>query len=119
MNCYYSNLIEGHNTHPIEIQRALFGQGAPIQRPAIFSRRQLPISRCSAGLMRAELSKVRRRRQRILGEIHFTGFMESLPGSLKWVQNSETGETGPVKFPAKRVKIRGSRRAFHVVADRC
>ena len=26
MNCYYSDLIEGHNTHPIEIQRALFGQ---------------------------------------------------------------------------------------------
>jgi hypothetical protein len=25
MNCYYSNLIEGHNTHPIEIDRALAG----------------------------------------------------------------------------------------------
>src|SRR5271168_3251086 len=23
MNCYYSNLIEGHDTHPIEIDRAL------------------------------------------------------------------------------------------------
>jgi len=23
MNCYYSNFIEGHNTHPIEIERAL------------------------------------------------------------------------------------------------
>jgi len=23
MNCYYSNLIEGHNTHPVDIQRAL------------------------------------------------------------------------------------------------
>jgi hypothetical protein len=23
MNCYYSNLIEGHRTHPIEIERAL------------------------------------------------------------------------------------------------
>lgn len=23
MNCYYSNLIEGHNTHPISIERAL------------------------------------------------------------------------------------------------
>lgn len=26
MNCYYSNLIEGHNTHPIEIERALQGE---------------------------------------------------------------------------------------------
>lgn len=23
MNCHYSNLIEGHRTHPIEIERAL------------------------------------------------------------------------------------------------
>ena len=25
MNCYYSNLIEGHDTHPVEIERALAG----------------------------------------------------------------------------------------------
>jgi len=25
MNCYYSNLIEGHNTHPVEIEKALKG----------------------------------------------------------------------------------------------
>lgn len=25
MNCYYSNLIEGHNTHPVDIERALAG----------------------------------------------------------------------------------------------
>jgi Fic family protein len=25
MNCYYSNLIEGHETHPIDIERALLG----------------------------------------------------------------------------------------------
>jgi hypothetical protein len=23
MNCYYSNLIEGHNTHPVDIDRAM------------------------------------------------------------------------------------------------
>jgi Fic family protein len=26
MNCYYSNLIEGHDTHPIDIERALIGE---------------------------------------------------------------------------------------------
>lgn len=26
MNCYYSNLIEGHNTHPVDIERALKGE---------------------------------------------------------------------------------------------
>ncbi|MGH1481725.1 MAG: hypothetical protein ACRBM6_23830 [Geminicoccales bacterium] len=25
MNCYYSNLIEGHNTTPCDIERALIG----------------------------------------------------------------------------------------------
>src|ERR1700723_2952047 len=25
INCYYSNLIEGHDTHPIDIERALKG----------------------------------------------------------------------------------------------
>jgi hypothetical protein len=23
MNCYYSNLIEGHTTHPVDIERAM------------------------------------------------------------------------------------------------
>ena len=23
MNCYYSNLIEGHDTHPVDIERAM------------------------------------------------------------------------------------------------
>ena len=26
MNCYYSNLIEGHDTHPLDIERALHGE---------------------------------------------------------------------------------------------
>src|SRR5580692_10392395 len=25
MNCYYSNLIEGHRTHPVDIEKALKG----------------------------------------------------------------------------------------------
>src|SRR4051812_9441429 len=28
MNCYYSNLIEGHDTHPVDIDRALAGDFA-------------------------------------------------------------------------------------------
>src|SRR5262245_1649667 len=34
MNCYYSNLIEGHDTHPVEIERALKGElsADPAQR---------------------------------------------------------------------------------------
>ena len=34
MNCYYSNLIEGHDTHPIDIERALRGDlsNDPVKR---------------------------------------------------------------------------------------
>jgi Fic family protein len=34
MNCYYSNLIEGHDTHPVDIERALQGEYSanPAQR---------------------------------------------------------------------------------------
>lgn len=34
MNCYYSNLIEGHDTHPIDIERALRGDlsADPVKR---------------------------------------------------------------------------------------
>jgi Fic family protein len=34
MNCYYSNLIEGHNTHPVDINRALRDEysGDPVKR---------------------------------------------------------------------------------------
>jgi len=37
MNCYYSNLIEGHDTHPVDIERALkndYSQDAPQAGPA-------------------------------------------------------------------------------------
>lgn len=46
MNCYYSNLIEGHDTHPVDIERALrndyrscvgwIGRG---RNPAVYEQR--------------------------------------------------------------------------------
>ena len=33
MNCYYSNLIEGHDTHPIDIERALEGDSSEEKSP--------------------------------------------------------------------------------------
>jgi hypothetical protein len=37
MNCYYPNLIEGRNTHPVDIDRALAGDYAnePMPQSAI------------------------------------------------------------------------------------
>ena len=41
MNCYYSNLIEGHDTHPVDIERALkerLQRRPPQARPAARSQ---------------------------------------------------------------------------------
>src|SRR6202049_1569036 len=48
MNCYYSNLIEGHDTHPVDIERALkndYSKGSP---QAQFADRSQGPRRCAA-----------------------------------------------------------------------
>ena len=35
MNCYYSNLIEGHDTHPVDIERAPPLDPIPMRWPAM------------------------------------------------------------------------------------
>ena len=49
MNCYYSNLIEGHDTHPIDIERALKNDYSADPRSAISSSKRRPISLSSNG----------------------------------------------------------------------
>lgn len=44
MNTYYSNLIEGHNTRPRDIERALGAQGT--KGSAISSRKPSPTIAC-------------------------------------------------------------------------
>jgi hypothetical protein len=50
MNCYYSNLIEGHDTHPVDIERALHADYSKNPENAISNSkpgRTLPCSRGS------------------------------------------------------------------------
>ena len=49
MNCYYSNLIEGHDTHLVDFERALHGDYSADPVKLIFSWKPEPISLCSAG----------------------------------------------------------------------
>src|SRR5437667_12649978 len=49
-NCYYSNLIEGHDTHPIDIERALKNDYSTEPASAICSLRPRLISRFKHGL---------------------------------------------------------------------
>src|SRR5580765_3194952 len=51
MSCYYSNLIEGHDTHPIDIERAYKNDTAMIRESETFNSKPRHISRFSSGSM--------------------------------------------------------------------
>ncbi len=94
MNCYYSNLIEGHDTHPVDIDRALAGDfahdraqrnlqleaRAHIEVQQMIDRGQAPAPVVSVDF----LLWVHRE------------FCARLPDELLWVENRETGERLPV-----------------------
>lgn len=90
MNCYYSNLIEGHDTHPVDIDRALKGDYANDPK-----RRNLQLE------AQAHIEV-----QRLIDEaaapspvvsvdfllwVH-AEFCGRLPDELLWVTNPDTGE---------------------------
>ena len=80
MNCYYSNLIEGHNTHPIEIQRALFGQESADPKTRDLQQEAVAhIVVNSVGLTRGDCRKIRQRRK-LFGRFH-RRFMKRCPAA--------------------------------------
>lgn len=90
MNCYYSNLIEGHDTHPIDIERALNEDfsAEPTQRDLQLEAKahiatQLWID--AGGLDDRATS------QAGLLETH-KRFCDLLPDDMLWVNNKDSGE---------------------------
>ena len=108
MNCYYSNLIEGHNTHPIDINRALAGDysrepgkrnlqmeaRAHIEVQGLIDRGEMPAPLVSEDGIRW---------------LH-REFCVRLPGDLLWVENPDTGMRLPV--------VPGELRQSHVKVGR-
>ena len=90
MNCYYSNLIEGHDTHPIEIERAL--QNDYSDEPG---KRDLQLEARAHVAVQQWIDKgaLSGRATTLDGicEIH-RRFGEELPDELLWVENPESGE---------------------------
>ena len=91
MNCYYSNLIEGHNTHPVDIERAM--NGVYSTDP---SRRNLQLEakahvEVQRWIDRGGL-KGRAMTTDSICEIH-RRFCEQLPPELLVVTEPETGKT--------------------------
>jgi Fic family protein len=87
MNCYYSNLIEGHDTHPVDIERALKGDYSQDTH-----KRDLQLEAKAHIAVQEWIDKgsLHARAPTAAGvcEIH-RRFCELLPDDLLWVPNVE------------------------------
>jgi len=89
MNCYYSNLIEGHDTHPVDIVRALHADSSKEPR-----KRDLQLEARSHIAVQSWIDsgglKGRAATAAGISEIHGR-FCEELPDSLLTVENPDSG----------------------------
>lgn len=90
MNCYYSNLIEGHDTHPIEIEKALkneYSNDAKKRNLQREAKAHIEVQRwIDSGGLRGEATT-----SHGILEIH-RRFCGELPEELLWVENPKTHE---------------------------
>jgi Fic family protein len=106
MNCYYSNLIEGHNTHPVDIERALNNELSKDRAKRdlqLEAKAHIEVQRWidEGGLAGKEMTL-----EGVL-EIHHR-FTEFLPEELRWVENPQTGErirVAPGKMRERDAKV--------------
>jgi Fic family protein len=94
MNCYYSNLIEGHDTHPIQIELALnnvYDKDPKRRDLQLEARAHVAVQRwIDDGSLRGRSTA-----EASIREIH-KRFVECLPDELRWVTRPDTGEKLPV-----------------------
>jgi Fic family protein len=90
MNCYYSNLIEGHDTHPVDIERALsndYSADARRRDLQLEARAHISVQRwIDGGGLRGRAVSVDG-----LREVHGR-FCELLPEDLLWVEDPDSKE---------------------------
>src|SRR5271157_4670336 len=94
MNCYYSNLIEGHDTHPVDIERALkndYSQDARQRDLQHEAKAHIAVQQWidGGGL------KGRAATTDGICEVH-RRFGELLPEDMLWVEDPETKERARV-----------------------
>jgi Fic family protein len=91
MNCYYSNLIEGHDTHPVDIERALkndFSTDARKRDLQLEAKAHMAVQEwLDGGSLKGGLAI----KAEGLSEIH-RRFCELLPEDLLWVEEPATKE---------------------------
>jgi len=90
MNCYFSNLIEGHDTHPLDVERALkndYSANTDKRNLQLEARVHIAVQQWidEGGLEDQAVST------KGICEIH-KRFAERLPEELLWVEESDTKE---------------------------
>lgn len=94
MNCYYSNLIEGHHTHPRDIERALhsdFSTHAEKRVLQLEAKAHIEVQRMiDDGGGPADIVS-----PEYICWIHREFYLR-LPEELRWVENPDTGKRIPV-----------------------
>lgn len=100
MNCYYSNLIEGHNTHPIDIERAMREDYSDEPRKRdlqLEARAHVTVQQWidQDGLIGKATTRAG------ICEIH-KRFCELLPKDLLWAEDPDSGERVHVEPGALR-----------------
>jgi Fic family protein len=110
MNCYYSNLLEGHDTHPIEIERALKNDYSTDPR-----KRDLQLeAKAHIAVQRwIDAGGVTGRAVSMAGiqEMH-RRFCAELPQSLLWVEDPGTAQR--IKLTPGELRTRDVKVAAHV-----
>jgi Fic family protein len=106
MNCYYSNLIEGHDTHPVDIERALQNDYSKDPRKRdlqLEARAHIAVQQwIDAGGLTGRAFTVAG-----IQETH-ARFCERLPDELLWVEEPKTGariKVLPGAFRARDVQV--------------
>ena len=90
MNCYYSNLIEGHDTHPIDIERALQGDYSKDTKKRDLQREAMAHIAVQQWIDEGGL-RGRAVAADSIREIH-RRFCEALPDGLLWIEEPTTHE---------------------------
>lgn len=94
MNCHYSNLIEGHNTHPRDIDRAIakdFSTDTKKRCLQLEAKAHIDVQQ----LIDADQAPQSEMSEEYLLWIH-REFCKRLPEEFLWVENPETKERVPV-----------------------
>src|SRR6266498_4000362 len=94
MNCYYSNLIEGHDTHPVDIERALRDDYSADRRKRELQLEAKAHIEVQRWIDKGEL-KGRAVTSDAVREVH-RRFCELLPDELLWVEDPDTHERSRV-----------------------